>query len=163
MRIKKLSGKIGMVNFGFLRRAEDGFFEVCGFPLKRVPLLRLMRRAQRGGVLLKCLNFGEYMFVKLVVKLTDEVRSFTLARALAPIIKKLLKAFQATRELMIKVLGEVNYLMREAGRALAEKVARIAQSWGNRSAQKWSKDEGFIRYLTIMNLPGLKKHGALEG
>ena len=162
MSMSNLGEKAGMVNSAFLRRAEDGSFEVYGVPLKRVHLLRLMRRAQRAEFYLKCLNFGEYMFLKLVVKLIDEVRSFTLARALAPIIKKLLEAFKATRELMIKVLGEVNYLMREAGRALAEKVARIAQSWGNRAAQKWSRDEGFIRYLTIMNLPELKKQKALE-
>lgn len=154
--------KAGMVDIEFLRRAEDGSFEVCGVPLKRKPLLRLMRLGQRGGGLLKILNVGEYMFVKLVVKLIDEVRSFILARALAPIVKKLLEAFQALRELMIKVVGEVDYWMREVGRALAERLAGIAQLWGNRSAYKWLKDESFIRYLTIMNLPRLQKQKALE-
>jgi hypothetical protein len=100
--------------------------------------------------------------VKLVVKLKDEVRSFILARALAPIVKKLLEASQAVRELMIKVVGEVDYWMREVGRALAERLARIAQLWGHRSAYKWLKDESFIRYLTIMNLPRLQKQKALE-
>ncbi|MEM3578525.1 MAG: hypothetical protein QXX51_08825 [Candidatus Bathyarchaeia archaeon] len=155
--------KAGMSRLGFLRRAEDGSFEVCGFPLKKKPLLRLMRLAQRSGVLLRSLNAAEYMFVKLVVRLTDGVRSFRLARALAPIIKKLFEAFQATRKLMIHVLGEVNYWMREAGQALAEKLASIAQGWGNKSAYKWSRDEGFIKYLTVMHLPELKKQGTLEG
>jgi|GEM_PF-1121869 hypothetical protein len=157
MAMGKLIMKAGISDFGFLRRAEDGSFEVCGVPLKKKPLLRLMRLAQRSGILLRSLNAAEYMFVKLVVRLTDGVRSFRLAKALAPIIKKLFKAFQATRKLMIHVLGEVNYLIREAGQALAEKLARIAQALGNRSANKWSKDEGFIKYLTIMNLPELKE------
>jgi energy-converting hydrogenase Eha subunit C len=160
--INNMSKKAGMVDFGFLRRAEDGSFEVCGVPLKRKPLLRLMRLGQRGGGLLKILSAGEYMFVKLVVKLKDEVRSFILARALAPIVKKLLEASQAVRELMIKVVGEVDYWMREVGRALAERLARIAKLWGHRSAYKWLKDESFIRYLTIMNLPRLQKQKALE-
>lgn len=154
-------GVKGAINSGFLR-GEDGSFEVCGVPLRRRSLLRLMKRAQRGGVLHRCLNMAEYKFVSLVVKLKDKVRSFILARALAPIIKKLLKALRAGCELMIHVLGEVDYWMKVAGRALAEKVAKIAQSWGNRLAHKWAKDEGFIRYLTVMNLPVLKKQTVLE-
>jgi len=142
-----------MVYFEFLRRAEDGSFAVCGVPLKRKPLLRLMRFGQRGGCLLKILSASEYMFVKLVVKLKDEVRSFILARALAPIVKKLLEGSQAVRELMIKVVGEVDYWMRSKGRGLAEKISRVAQRWGNKSASKWPGDTGFIRYLTIMSLP----------
>lgn len=142
---------------GFLSRAEGGSFEVCGIPLKKGPLSRLIKQAQRGGVLFKCLKVAEYMFVRLVVKLTSEVRSFILARALAPIVKRLVEALQGARDLMVKVLGEVNYWMREAGRALAERLAKVAVSWGNKSALKWVNDEGFIRYLTIMNLQELKK------
>jgi len=148
----------GFDDYGSLRRAEDGFFEVYGTPLKRAPLVRLMRLAQRSGALWRCLSMTEYVFVKLVFRVTVGVRSLILARALAPIIKKLLELLRADRGLMIQVLGEVDYWVRAAGRALAEKVARIAQLWGNRSAHKWARDEGFIRYLTIMNIPELKRH-----
>ncbi|MEM2370508.1 MAG: hypothetical protein QXH51_06355 [Candidatus Bathyarchaeia archaeon] len=68
----------GFVDYGFLRRAEDGFFEFYGIPLKRAPLIRLMRLAQRSGVLYRCLNMTEYVFVKLVFKVTVGVRSLIL-------------------------------------------------------------------------------------
>lgn len=149
-------------NFRLLRKCDGGFFEVCGIPLKKGCLLRLMKRAQRGGALYRFLKASEYMFVKLVAKMTQEVRSFILAKALAPIIMKLLEALQATGWLMTHVLGEVEYWMREAGRALAEKVSRIAQLWGNKSAHTWARDESFIRYLTVMNLSELKKRQTVE-
>lgn len=140
------------VGFGFLRRAEGGFFEVCGVSLKRAPLLRLMRLAQRGGFLLKCLNLAEYMFVKLVIKLTDGVRSLVLARALAPIIKKLLEAVKGFPKLMMEVLGKVGYWMMVKGWEKVEEISRLAQSWGNKAACKWAGETGFARYLTIMNM-----------
>jgi hypothetical protein len=43
-------------------------------------------------------------------------------------------------------------LMKTKGRGLAEKLSRIGQLWGNRSAGSWAADQGFIQYLTINNL-----------
>lgn len=140
------------LGYGYLRRADDGFFEACGIPLKRAQLFRLIRLAQRGGFLLKCLNAAEYMFVKLVIKLTNGVRSFILARALAPIIKKLLEAVKGFPKLMIEVLGRVGYWMMVKGWEKAEEISRLAQKWGYKAARKWAEDVGFVRYLTIMNM-----------
>ncbi len=149
----KLCRKVWLVDFAPFRRAYDGSFEVCGIPLKRKPLLRLMRLARRSGVLLRCLNAAEYMFVKLVVKLKEEVRSFILARALSPIIKKLLEAIKSSSsKFMIEVLGKVGYWMMVKGWEKAEEISRLAQRWGNRAACKWAADPGFARYLTIMNM-----------
>jgi hypothetical protein len=142
------------------KKAKDGLFEVCGVPLRRSVLARLLRVAQRGGFLFRCLKACEVKFVRLVVELADRVRSFVLARAIAPIVKKLLEALKGSRELMISVLGEVTYWMKEAGRALAEKISGIAVKWGNKSAGKWSRDLGFIRYLTVMNLAEFKRRRA---
>lgn len=141
----------------FLRKVGEVSFEVCGIPLRRGPLFRLLRRAQRSKVLFKCLSVEEIRFVNLAFRVVDEVRSFMLAKALAPIVRRLLDALQVTRELMIYVLGEVNYWLREAGRVLAEKVTWIAQSWGHGSAHKWLRDEGFIKYLTIISIPHLRE------
>jgi len=140
------------------RKAKDGLFEVCGVPLRRSVLARLLRVAQRGRFLFRCLKTCEVRFVRLVVELAERVRSFVLARAIAPLVKKLLEALKGSRELMVYVLGEVTYWMMKAGRALAEKVSRIAVEWGNRSALKWSRDLSFVRYLTIMNLAEFKRH-----
>jgi len=37
-------------------------------------------------------------------------------------------------------------------RRVAERIVQVARKWGNRSACEWL-DEGFIKYLMIMNLP----------
>ncbi|MEM3162765.1 MAG: hypothetical protein QW056_07265 [Candidatus Bathyarchaeia archaeon] len=140
------------MSFGLLRMAGDGFLTVCGVPMKRAPMLRLMRLARRYGVLLRCLNTAECMFFKLVIKLIDGVRSLVLARALAPIITKLLKAIKGFPKLMMEVLGKVGYWMMFKGWEKAEEISRLAQSWGNKAARKWAGEAGFARYLTIMNM-----------
>ncbi|MEM2178058.1 MAG: hypothetical protein QXI49_04920 [Candidatus Methanomethylicaceae archaeon] len=149
-------------NFKFLKKTEDGTFEVYGIPLKRIYLNRLIKRAQRNGILYKCLNIAELRFLKLVIKLVDKVRSFTLAKVLTPMIKKLLEALKTDRELLIKVLGEVNYWIKTIGRTLVEKIVKIAQSWGNKFAHEWINDEGFIKYLVVTNLPELRKQVILN-
>jgi len=145
-----------MVDFfgGLLRRVEDGTWEVPagGIPLKKGPLKRLVRKGRRAGVLFKCLKMGEYNFLKLTIQLVDKVRSFLLAVALAPLIRRLIEALENVSNLMVEVLGEINYWMRMRGREYAEKLSRIAAAWGNRSARNWPKDAGFIKYLTILNL-----------
>lgn len=154
--------KAGIFDLGFFRRGEDGSFEVCGVPLKRAPMLRLMRLAQRGGVLLRCLSLAEYMFLRLVVKLTDRVRSFILARAVAPVIKKLFEAIKCFPRFMMEVLGKVGYWMMVKGWEKAEEISRIAQRWGNRAALKWAREPGFARYLTIMNMSFWESEGNRE-
>lgn len=140
-----------MVGSGFLRRTE-GFFEVCGVPLERVFLFRLIRLAQRNGVLFRYLNAAEHKFVRLVVSVTKVVRSIVLAKALAPIVKKLLEALKGFPKLMIEVLGKVRYWMMVKGWEKAKEISHVAQRWGNREARRWAEDVGFARYLTIVNM-----------
>ena len=151
-----------MVEFlgGLLNRAEDGAWEVQGVPLRKGPLKRLVRKGYRAGVLFKCWKMSEYKFVKLVIQLVDKVKSFLLAAALAPLIRRLLKALENVSTLMAEVLGEINYWMRMKGREYAEKISQIAVAWGNRSARNWPEDVGFIKYLTIMNLHNWKREAS---
>ncbi|MEM0358330.1 MAG: hypothetical protein QXL77_08195 [Candidatus Bathyarchaeia archaeon] len=98
------------------------------------------------------MNSTEYMFLKLVAKTTNRVRSFFLARVLSPIVKKLLEALRDTSKLMMQILGRVSYWMRVKGWKKAKEVSRLAMRWGNKEARKWAEDAGFARYLTIMNM-----------
>lgn len=93
----------------------ENCLRILGLPLKTVHLRRLVSIAQRSGVLFKCLSFSEYLFIKLVIKLKSEVKSFFLIRVLSPLVKRLLGTLQATRELIIQVLGVVDYFMMVAG------------------------------------------------
>jgi len=47
----------------------------------------------------------------------------------------------------------VRYWMMVKGREKAEEISRLAQKWGNKTAYKWAKETGFIRFITIMYMP----------
>jgi len=49
-------------------------------------------------------------------------------------------------------IGSVSYGMIKVGRPMALRMSRIACFWGNRDAERWAGDEGFIRYLTVVDL-----------
>jgi hypothetical protein len=93
------------------------------------------------------------MYIGLVVKLVDRVSSLLVARVLAPIIVRLLEALKGFPKFMMEVLGKVRYWMMVRGREKAEEISRIAQKWGNKTAHKWAKETGFIRFITIMYMP----------
>jgi hypothetical protein len=105
--------------------------------LERVRLLAIRRR-----VFFRVLNRVERGMVYLVSRVTKSVRSRVLADALRSIMEKLLDAMES----------RVEQQMRSVGVPLAEKISRIAQGWGNRTAREWMRDAGFIRYLTIMTM-----------
>lgn len=105
--------------------------------LERVRLLAIRRR-----VFFRVLNRVERGLIWLAPRVTKCVRSRVLADALRSIMEKLLDAMES----------RVEQQMRSVGVPLAEKISRIAQKWGNRTAREWMRDAGFIQYLTIMTL-----------
>jgi hypothetical protein len=145
-----------------LKKNEDGSLEVCGIPLKKSTLSRLMKITSRIGVLYKCLSMSHRMYLNLVIKLVDKVTSKLLARVLAPMILKLLEAIKDSPKLMMDVLGRVRYWMIAKGWEKAEKESNIARKWGNKTAYKWAKDARFARYLTIMNMIFWESQGNLQ-
>ena len=114
----------------------------------REALARVRLKALRCGVWFKELSRDERILMELVIRVTDRVRSFLLAKLLSRIVKKLLEAMGAVQALM----GEVAYKMKTDGLHLAQKLSRIALGWGNRSAARWPGDPGFVQYLAIMCL-----------
>jgi hypothetical protein len=103
--------------------------------------------AVRRGVWFRVLSRLDRGLVDLALSVLKSIRSRTLATTLWSIVKRLVEALE----------GKVSRLMRQVGGPLAEKMSRIAQGWGNKSACEWAKDAGFVRYLTIlsMNAPSL--------
>ena len=114
----------------------------------REALARVKLKALRYGVWFKALSRDERILMELVIRVTERVRSFLLAKLLSRIVKKLLEAMGG----MQAMIGKVAYKMKTDGLHLAQKLSQIAQSWGNKSAAKWPKDPGFVQYLTIMCL-----------
>jgi len=115
-------------------------------------LARIRLEALRRHVWFKALSSLERGLVDFVIRVVDRPRSLKLIEALARIIVKVKKV----------MISPLRRLMEQVGKPLARRISMIALRWGNRSAAEWARDEGFIRYLTIMNLPELKKHAALD-
>jgi len=98
----------------------------------------------------------------------DRITSPLVLRVLAPIIKKMLKALGRVFEAPLTVESGAEAVDRDAVkgalslmggsacrivRRVAERLSLFAQAWGNRLAREWTRDAGFIRYLTMMCLP----------
>lgn len=112
------------------------------YSFRKQDLTALRLKAFRRRVWYKTLNHLERALVNSVIKVVDRVRSALLTKVLSLIVKKLETAMES----------KVKRLMKGVGQTLAKKMSLIAESWGNRSAQSWEKDENFIQYLTIIEI-----------
>jgi len=118
-------------------------------PLTRIELTKIKVRAMRRGFWFKVLSRVERAGIDLTIKVVEKVRSILLAKMLTSVVKKLLEAMES----------RVVSMMKTVGRSLAQKMSRIAQGWGNKSAAQWAADLGYTRYLTVtyMNMPAMFK------
>lgn len=109
-------------------------------PMTREWLISLRRKALRRRVWFSALTKIERSVVELSSAYVDHVSSSRLALVIGRIACKLLKAFKS------RFLKRVN----EAGQEAADRLARIAVSWGYVEASEWKLDPGFVRYLGII-------------
>lgn len=116
------------------------------FPLTRETLAKLKLKALRRGIWFKDLKREERKLLELTIRVVEKVRSFLLAKLVSRIVGKLCEAMES----------RVIRLMRTEGRSLAEKISKIGQVWGNKTAKSWARDQGFIQFLTISNLSSFK-------
>jgi len=107
--------------------------------LCRADLIKARTRAVRCGVWFRALSRVERAEVDLRIRVVGKVRSFLLARVLDSILRKLFEAME----------GRVSRLMRDVGLLLARKLSVIVRSWGCKSADGWTRDSGFIQFLTV--------------
>jgi hypothetical protein len=110
--------------------------------LEKAQLMKLKRKAMRGGVWFKALSRIDRVLVDLTIKVASAVRSFTLASKILTVIRKL-ESFMESKFLRA---------VKEKGFPIAQRLGLIAQKWGNSSAKDWESDRGFARYLAAMSL-----------
>lgn len=118
-------------------------------------LAQIRLEAMRRRVWFRVLSSLERGLVDFVIRVIDKPRSQRLIEVLAKIVVKIKRA----------IMSPIKHLMEIVGRPLAKKISIIALRWGNRSALKWVEDEGFIRYLTIVNMnniPGFRLSESLQ-
>ncbi len=99
----------------------------------------------------RALTLDKRRFIEAVIQTVDKVRSSLLLKILAAFTEKLLQAIGGIRGLM----GNLAYGMQSFGQPLAQRISIIAKGWGNKSASNWRYDEGFIRFLTVMDMNDL--------
>lgn len=117
---------------------------------ERDSLARLKKVSLRNRAWFAVLTWTQRRFMDLVIRTVDSIRSVVLLRVLAPLVRRLLTAIGGdARKGALVLMGEGSRLMMKK---VAEKIARVAEKWGNTSAREWL-DESFIRFLLVMNLP----------
>ena len=117
---------------------------------ERCSLVRLKKVSLRSRAWFTVLSWQQRRFLDLVIRTVDRIRSGLLLRVLAPLVGRLLTALGGdARRGALKLMDRGAYRMMMG---VAEKIVRIAERWGNRSAREWLRED-FMRYLMVMNLP----------
>lgn len=125
-----MSGDASQVgNFGFFDKTQ---------------LMKLKLKAIRCGVWFTALQRIDRVLIDLTIKVNNNVRSYTLAKSILTVARKLQEVFQS----------KLAHKIKEIGIPLTRKLSRLAQNWGNKGAREWVNDADFARYLTIMKLNG---------
>jgi len=121
--------------------------KVFRFNLTKGRLLKLKWKAIRCNVWFRALSRIDRALIDSVIKVVNEVRSFTLAKILLSVVEKLEDALE----------NRFLNALKEIGFPLARKLSLSAQKWGNKSARNWAFDLSFARFLAIMyiNNPGV--------
>ena len=107
-------------------------------------LIKLRSKAKRAGVWFRALPRIDRVLVDLTIRVAQTIRSVSLAKCILSVTRKLEGLLES----------KLARAMREIGFPLACKLSLFAQKWGNRDAQEWTKDMGFVRYLAVMKLNG---------
>ena len=97
------------------------------------------------------LKLDKLRFIDAVIETVDSIRSPLLTKFISILAKKLLSAIGGMRAL----IGNVAYTILTFSVNQAQKIRQIATAWGNRQAEKWASDEGFIQYLSVVELNNL--------
>jgi hypothetical protein len=105
-------------------------------------LRQIRREAIRRRAWFKVLDGLERGIVNLTIGYVDEVRSFTLARSIVGILKKIRDGLKSVFERRHE----------EYGLAKAVEMVSIAISFGSSCAMSWLRDERFSRWLTLHDL-----------
>ncbi|MGP3667894.1 MAG: hypothetical protein ACKD6N_07110 [Candidatus Bathyarchaeota archaeon] len=102
-------------------------------------LKSLKKRCLRRGLWFKVLDNVERGIVDLLIKVkkNGEIKSSKLLAVLSLIVKKLVKALKNPNNVEMWIYAFKTALT----------LTQLAKSWGNKNAEKWVQDIGYITYL----------------
>ena len=99
----------------------------------------------------RVLPIDKRRFIEAVIQTVDKISSSLLVKILTPLAGKLLQAIGG----ICGLIGKLSYGMQTFGQPLALRISIIAKKWGTNQAAKWASDEGFIRFLTVIDMNDL--------
>jgi ATP-dependent RNA circularization protein (DNA/RNA ligase family) len=112
----------------------------------REDVVKLKTLAVRRGLWFKALSALERATVDLTIRVVEKVRSPTLKSVLRSIAFKVIEALKSRsfKERAVAI-----------GQALVERLVRVAERFGCKRAEEWTRDLGFIMYLGVswLNTP----------
>ncbi|MCL4430002.1 MAG: hypothetical protein M1167_04540 [Chloroflexi bacterium] len=115
-------------------------------------LLKLKQKSIRvNNSWYRLLAIDKRRLIDAVIQTVDKIRSSQLLKILTPLAGKLLQAIGGIRGL----IGNLSYGMQNFGQPQAQRISIIAEKWGNNLAAKWASDDGFIRFLTVIDMNDL--------
>jgi len=124
--------------------ARERFVDFGDNALERVALFRLRLQAVRSGVWFRALSRIDRALLDLTLKVSAEVRSRKLVKALFAVVSRL----------QIALGSSVSHVVLSFGFRSARKLSLVAQRLGNVSARGWATDFSFARFLAVMYLNG---------
>ena len=111
-------------------------------PLNTSELKKLKAKALRAGIWFKALHRIDRVLVDLTIKVTESIRSSSLAKSISAIVAKLEELTQS------EALGA----FRLFGVSLAQQISSVAQKLGNTAAKAWANDVKFATFLAVMQI-----------
>jgi len=110
--------------------------------IEKKQLIKFKCKAIRAGMWFKALPRIDRVLIDLAIKVTQSIRSQSLAKCIMSITRKLEGLLE----------NRLERAMKEIGFPMARKLSLFAMKWGNSRAQEWTEDVGFVRYLAAMKL-----------
>jgi 5-carboxymethyl-2-hydroxymuconate isomerase len=109
------------------------------FPMTKQGLKKVKSRALRNRTWYKTLTRVERAIIDLTIKCVEKVRSHVLAQTVSMIISKILRTLK--EDFIVEA--------EKVGREIAERLCRIAERWGSKTASGWKHDFSFVRFLGV--------------
>jgi len=110
--------------------------------LNKKQLVKLRLKAIRAGVWFRALPRIDRVLVDLTIRVTNSVRSVTLARNILAVTRKLEDLLESS---LLRAFRGIAY-------QLAQELSLVAQNWGNSSARLWVSDLSFMKFLAVMHI-----------
>ncbi len=113
--------------------------------LSRTYLQKLRLKAKRNGIWYMALARIDRVLIDLTIKVTENIRSLSLAKSVLAIVHKL----EGSQKSKIQQATD------EIGLPIAQRLSQLAQQWGYKTANQWASDLHYARFLAIL---GINKH-----